>query len=324
MAHHLSSTISKVLDILNDGAVHAGSDIAETLAISRTAVWKIIQRLKKYHVDIHSQHQGYQLTSPLILFDKKKIESLVDRSKITMEIFEHIPSTNNYLKEKYPLKNNHFCISEYQSKGRGRLGRAWASPFGRNIYCSFRYVFNKDIGEIAGLSLVVGILIARALEGLSPTLKPQLKWPNDIYVNNQKMGGILIDLMAEANGHCTAIIGIGLNVNMKDEGSKDIDQPWTSLEHALNEKLDRNSVVAQLMQSIVGGIEVFHEKGMEPFLSEWQRYDLLLNQEVSLTMGKQAISGIAKGVNSHGYLLLELPSGNIEPFSYGDTTLGRN
>ncbi len=321
MAHHLSSTISKVLDILNDGAVHAGSDIAETLAISRTAVWKIIQRLKKYNVDIHSQHQGYQLASPLILFDKKKIESLLERPKIIVEIFENIPSTNDYLKDKAPLKNIHFCLAEHQSKGRGRLGRTWASPFGRNIYCSFRFVFNKDIGEMGGLSLVVGILIAKALEDLNPTLKPRLKWPNDIYVNNQKMGGILIDLMAEANGNCTAIIGIGLNVNMKDEDSKDINQPWTSLEHALNEKLDRNSVVAQLMRSILSGIEVFHEKGIEPFLSKWQRYDLLQNQEASLTMGKQVISGIARGINSHGYLLLELPSGNIESFSYGDTTL---
>lgn len=119
MAHQLSSTISKVLDILNDGTIHAGSDIAETLAISRTAVWKIIQRLKKYHVDIHSQHQGYQLTSPLILFDKKKIENLVGRSKITLEVFEKITSTNNYLKDKVSLKIIHFCLAEYQSKGRG-------------------------------------------------------------------------------------------------------------------------------------------------------------------------------------------------------------
>lgn len=177
---------------------------------------------------------------------------------------------------------------------------------------------------MGGLSLVVGILIVKALEDLSPTLKPRLKWPNDIYVNNQKIGGILIDLMGEANGNCTAIVGIGLNVNMKDEDFKDITQPWTSLEHALDEKLDRNIIVARLMQSILSGLEIFHEKGLAPFLAEWQRYDLLQDQEVSITMGKQAISGIARGINPHGYLLLELPSGAVEPFSYGDTTLLKN
>jgi len=324
MAHQLSSTTSKVLEILNDGGIHAGSDIANTLDISRTAVWKIVQRLKKYDVDIKSQHQGYQLSAPLILLDKKKIERALERPKVSLEIFETISSTSDYLKNKAPSKNITFCLAEYQSKGRGRLGRTWASPFGRNIYCSFRYVFNKDISEMAGLSLVVGILTAQALESFSPTLKPLLKWPNDIYVNHQKMGGILIELMAEANGNCTAIISMGLNINMKDGGIKGIDQPWTSLEDALNEKFDRNIVMARIIQSTLSGMEVFHEMGIAPFLSEWKRYDLLENRKVSLSMGKEIASGIARGIDSHGYLLLERSTGAMEPFSYGDTTLLKN
>lgn len=323
MAHQLSSTISKVLEILNDGAVHAGSDIADKLSISRTAVWKVIQRLKNYDVDIKSQHQGYQLSAPLILLDKKKIEKGLEHPNITLEIFENIPSTSDYLKNKAPSKDITFCLAEYQSKGRGRLGRTWASPFGRNIYCSFRYVFNKDISELGGLSLVVGILTAQALE-FSTILKPLLKWPNDIYVNDQKMGGILIELMAEANGNCTAIISMGLNINMKDGGLKDIDQPWTSLEHVLNENLDRNIVVARIIESILSGMAVFHEKGIEPFLLEWKRYDLLENQKISISMGKEIVPGIARGINSHGYLLLERATGTMEPVSYGDTTLLKN
>jgi BirA family biotin operon repressor/biotin-[acetyl-CoA-carboxylase] ligase len=177
------------------------------------------------------------------------------------------------------------------------------------------------MSEMAGLSLVVGILTAQALESLNPTLKPFLKWPNDIYVNNQKTGGILIELMAEANGNCTAIISIGLNINMKDRDLKDINQPWTSLEHALNEKLDRNGVVVGLIQSLLSGMTIFHEKGIEPFLPEWKRYDLLENQKISINKGKKILSGIARGINSHGYLLLEDDAGAIEPFSYGDTTL---
>jgi BirA family biotin operon repressor/biotin-[acetyl-CoA-carboxylase] ligase len=78
---------------------------------------------------------------------------------------------------------------------------------------------------MSGLSLVIGILIARALESLSPKLKPLLKWPNDIYIDDQKVGGILIDLIAEAHGNCTAIISIGLNVNMKDIPLEGVEQP---------------------------------------------------------------------------------------------------
>jgi BirA family biotin operon repressor/biotin-[acetyl-CoA-carboxylase] ligase len=318
------STLSKVLEILNDGALHAGSDIAQSLTISRAAVWKVIQRLKKYDVDIKSQHQGYQLSSPLIPFDKAKIERLLEPAKIILEIFETIPSTSEYLQNKASSKNITFCLAEYQSKGKARLGRTWASPFGRNIYCSFRYVFNKDISEMAGLSLVVSILTVQALESINPTLKLLLKWPNDIYVNNQKMGGILIELMAEANGNCTAIISMGLNINMKDCDLKNIGQPWTSLEHVLDENFDRNVVVARIIQSLLDGMAIFHEKGIEPFLLKWKQYDLLENQKISINIGKEVRSGIVRGINDHGYLLLENAAGTMEPFSYGDATLLKN
>lgn len=318
MTHKLSLTTLKVLDILNDCKVHAGSDMAVTLDISRTAIWKIIQRLRKYHIDIQSQHQGYQLNEPLILLDKKKIQRELANPEISLEIFETLPSTSDYLKSNGSQKNS-FCLAEHQSKGRGRLGRTWASPFGRNIYLSFRYAFAKDIGEMPGLSLVTGILTVKVLESLNPKLKPFLKWPNDIYINGQKTGGILIELMAEAHGNCTAIISVGLNVNMKDTHPGSIGQPWTSLENVLNEKVDRNRVSGKLIQSILDGMEVFQQKGMEPFLPEWKSHDLLENKTISLNTGAEIISGISRGINPQGYLLLELAAGNVETFSYGDT-----
>lgn len=321
MAHELSPTTLKILNILNDCKVHAGTDIAEHLSISRTAVWKVIQRLKNYDIDIESQHQGYHLNSPLILLDKHKIESLLKDQRVTLECFETIDSTNDYLRNKMFSKNLHICLAEHESKGRGRMGRPWVAPFGRNIYCSFSYTFNKDISEMAGLSLVIGILTADMLESLDPQIKPFLKWPNDIYVDNKKLGGILIDLIAEANGNCKAIIGVGLNVNMKDAKLEGVDQPWTSLEHILNVKLDRNLVVAQLINFIVKGMDVFVEKGVEPFLTNWKRYDLLENKQISVSHGTDIISGIARGITSQGYLRVELPSGEIQKFSYGDTIL---
>ncbi|MBX9620766.1 MAG: biotin--[acetyl-CoA-carboxylase] ligase [Alphaproteobacteria bacterium] len=324
MAHELSSTTLKILDILNDCKVHAGTDIAGDLHISRTAIWKVINRLKHYDVDIQSHHQGYGLKSPLILLDKKKIEDLINDPSITLECFETLPSTSEYLKDKIPLNNPLVCLVEHQSKGKGRMGRSWASPFGRNIYCSFSTLFHKDISEMSGLSLVVGILTANVLESLDPKVKPLLKWPNDLYVNHKKMGGILIDIIAEAYGNCTAIISVGLNINMKDAELEGVDQPWTSLEHMLNVKSDRNLIVAQLIQSVFKGIDVFAKHGMEPFLDKWKEYDLLENKHISVSQGAEIISGIARGINPQGYLLLELLSGEVRKLSYGDTTLLKN
>src|SRR5437868_14518990 len=105
MAHELSSTTLKILSILNDCKIHAGTEIADRLHISRTAVWKVINRLKEYNIDIQSQHHGYLLNSPLVLVNKKEIENLMKESRITLECFETLPSTTDYLKNKAPLKN---------------------------------------------------------------------------------------------------------------------------------------------------------------------------------------------------------------------------
>jgi len=324
MAHELSHKTLKILNILNDCNVHTGTDIGESLSISRTAVWKAINRLKEYHVDIQSKHDGYQLSSPLVLLEKEKIENLIQEPRVMLECFETISSTTDCLRNEVSLKNLPVCLSEHQSKGRGRMGRTWASPFGRNIYCSFRCLFDKDISEMSGLSLVIGILTAQILESLDPKIKPSLKWPNDLYVNNQKIGGILIDIIAEANGNCHAIISVGLNVNMKGIELEGVEQSWTSLEHILNVKLDRNLVAAQLIQSIVKGLDVFLAKGMEPFLTSWKQYDLLENRSVSVNHGTEIVSGIGRGITPQGFLLLELPSGDIKKFSSGDTTLLKN
>ncbi|MBY0502142.1 MAG: biotin--[acetyl-CoA-carboxylase] ligase [Alphaproteobacteria bacterium] len=318
------STILKVVDILSDCKIHTGTHIATTLGISRTAVWKVIQRLKNYNIDVYSHHKGYQIQFPLVLLDKKRIEDLVNDSRIKVEIIESLPSTNDYLRNKTPFENLHFCLAEHQSKGRGRLGRSWSSPFGHNIYCSFSYSFNKDISELSGLSLIVGILVVRALESLFPTLKPLLKWPNDIYLNDKKMGGILIDIISEAHGNSKAVIGMGMNVNMKDVDLNEVDQPWTSLEDILNAKTDRNIVVVQIIRSILQGLDVFLEAGMEPILSAWSWYDLLEGKQISINTSGEITTGTSRGITKQGYLLLELSSGEVKAFSCGDTSLLKN
>lgn len=324
MSHKLSLTLSQVLQILNDGQIHTGIDIGNTLGISRTAVWKIIKRLQKYGVEIQSRHQGYSLECPLILLDQQAIELFLPNRNITLDIFETLASTSTYLKNKTAVQEGTICLAEHQTQGKGRLGRKWLSPFGRNIYSSLFCVFQKDISEMSGLSLVVGVLIAKALESLNPQLNLQVKWPNDLYINNQKLGGILIDLTAEAHGNCQAVISMGLNVNMKGVRLANVDQPWISLEHVLHEKLDRNKVVGHIFQTLLEGLDIFRRKGLEVFLAEWEKYDYLKNQKVSLNIGSEKIIGVARGIDTQGFLLVENDLGPIQKFSYGDAQLFRD
>lgn len=323
MINKISPTMLKVLNTLNDGLLHTGSDIANSLGISRTAVWKIIKRLKKYDIKIQTQHQGYLLNNPHVLLQKKKIDQFIKDPNTSLEIFESLPSTSDYLKSKHPLKNKSICLSEYQTHGKGRLGREWVSPFGRNIYFSLSYTFAKDISEMSGLSLAVGVLAANTLKTLNPNLNLSLKWPNDLYIHDQKVGGILIDLIAEAHGNCVAIISMGLNVNMKNEQLR-IDQPWTSLEHVLDENLDRNKIVGHLLPNILEGMDEFANQGFESFMDQWKSYDYLHNKRIQVTMGDNVITGFAKGIDSKGLLILELPSGIHQKLSCGDTALLKN
>jgi BirA family biotin operon repressor/biotin-[acetyl-CoA-carboxylase] ligase len=318
MIHELSSTTLGLLNILNDGQRHAGTEIAEILGVSRMAVWKVIQRLKNYNIGIKSEHLGYSLESPLLLLEKSKLQKYLPKD-VALDIFESLPSSNDYLRNLTSTTSPHICLAEHQTHGRGRLGRSWASPFGRNIYCSMSYVFKKDISEMAGLSLLVGILTAKALEVVDQRFKPRLKWPNDIYIDGKKVGGILIDLIAEANGTCKAILGIGLNVNMKDIPLKGVGN-WTCLEELVDQKLDRNEVAGEMINSLFKGMETFASRGFPSFLPDWKRLDFLDNKKVTLTSGQEAHSGIAKGISPQGHLFLELPQG-LKQFSYGDTRL---
>lgn len=318
MTHELSSTTLALLNILNDGQRHAGTEIAKVLGVSRMAIWKVVQRLKAYNIEIKSEHLGYRLESPLFLLEKSKIQKYISKN-ITLDIFESLPSTNDYLKNLPSAPSPHICLAEHQTNGRGRLGRSWNSPFGRNIYCSMSYVFQKDISEMAGLSLVVGILTAKALEVVDQRLKPRLKWPNDVYLEGKKAGGILIDLIAEANGTCKAIIGIGLNVNMKNIPIKSVEN-WICLEELMGQTLDRNQVAGEIINSLFKGMELFANGGLASFLSDWKRLDFLDNKKVTLTSEQEVYSGIAKGITPQGHLFLELPQG-LKQFSHGDTSL---
>jgi BirA family biotin operon repressor/biotin-[acetyl-CoA-carboxylase] ligase len=320
MAHKFSPTLVKVIQTLNDGKLHAGSDMAKRLGISRTAVWKIIQRLKKYNLNIEVQHQGYRLIEPVQLIEKTKIKKLLKNKDIHLDIFESVVSTSDYLKNLKPNQNPSVCLAEYQTNGRGRLGRQWSSPFGQNIYFSILYNFDKDVSALSGLSLVIGILAVQALEALNHDFKPMLKWPNDIYLGGKKAGGILIELMAEANGSCAASISIGLNVNMKYEQLA-IDKLWTSLEHFVNQKLDRNIIASKLIDVILNGLDIYTEEGFKPFLNEWAKYDYLAKKDVNVQVGKNKFSGVAKGIDENGFLILETSKGVNAKFSSGDTTI---
>lgn len=299
-----------LLDLLSRKPV-SGVVLAERMGVSRSAVWKRIQHLRDDGFEIETKPgQGYFLNCPVEWLDGNDIRARLGTESRKwlgdIHIAEKIDSTNSWAKSAVRHKaGTDVFLAEQQTAGRGRMGRRWASPMAANIYLSLRRRFNKGLPALSGLSLVVGVIVARSLraQGFSGV---GLKWPNDIYAaGNKKCGGILIEVFGEANADICAVIGIGLNVRMPAHSAKNIDQAWTDLQRlAPDRTLSRNEILAALLDDLLTGLQRFEDSGANEFLSKWDDYDILLNSEVRLVDGANTLAGFVLGITEQGALRL--------------------
>ena len=324
----MSDTQSKILDILKDGEFHSGETLGEKVGCSRTAVWKHLQTLEAMGLLIETtKGTGYRIVGGVDLLDGQAITgALAVAAKphlSNINIFQTIDSTNTYARE-LAEKNSVsglVILAEQQTGGRGRRGKSWVSPFAANIYLSIVWDFEQGAEALEGLSLAVGVAVRRALiaHGVQGV---KLKWPNDIYVEQKKLGGILLEMIGDPAGHCSVVIGVGLNVSMPVSQASAIDQDWTDVATELQDKLPaRNKLAAELISEILPLLSTFQAQGFAAYRDEWQAADAFYGQTALISTPKQSIAGIVKGVGINGALRLELDSGNIESFIGGELSL---
>ncbi len=213
------------------------------------------------------------------------------------------------------------CLAERQTKGKGRQGRSWFSPFGNNIYLSLLWHFPCDLSELSGLSLITAIALTKVFHQLGIKENLGLKWPNDILWKNQKLAGVLIEVSGETQNNSRAVVGIGINVTMPKIGSQKIDQNWTDLLQITGKKIDRNSLVASVLTELMVSFQKFQKEGFRSFMNDWQALDLSFGKKVHLLRATDEWVGLGRGINEKGYFLLEEPSGNIKPFTSGEVSL---
>ena len=313
--------LRNLLAILSDGNFHSGEDLGTQLGVTRAAVWKQLKKLESLNIPLSSvKGKGYRLSDAIELLDQAAILEKIDGRLDCLEVLLNTESTNSYLLNKAPdhMGKRYAVLAEKQESGRGRRGRTWVSPFGKNIYLSMLWSFSGGISSLEGLSLVIAIAVERALAELG--LKDaKLKWPNDVYLNNKKLAGILLEVSGEYSGHCQVVIGIGLNIRLSEYDAESIDQPWAQLSENLQET-DRNAIAASIISHLIKAIEEFDKLGFESFQNYWTERDAFLNQEVNLILPNVTRSGIAKGVNSKGELLLATEKG-LETVNAGEVSL---
>lgn len=199
------------------------------------------------------------------------------------------------------------ALAEEQTQGRGRRGRSWHSPAGANLYLSLGWRFHGPVERLSGLSLAIGAMLAEVI-ARDFAVDLALKWPNDLFHGERKLGGVLIELLAEQNGAIPVVAGIGLNVNMPVEDTESIQRPWTDLATARGSQLDRNSVAAQLINQLASGLTDIAGGDMGGWLEQWRQRDFLYGRQV-LVEGSPTVAGKAAGVDQHGALLVNTETG---------------
>lgn len=305
----------KLIEILADGNFHSGEELASDFGITRAGINKYIKVLREWGIELSSiQGKGYSLKIPMELFNKSKIDQYYQADS-RVEILPIIDSTNQYMLDKIPdLKSGDCCIAEFQSKARGRRGRQWFSPFGTNLYFSMYWRLEQGIAAAMGLSLVVGIVVTQTLRELSGQ-NIKVKWPNDLYLNDQKLAGILVELAGKTGDCAHVVIGIGVNLNMTNPDTNIVNQKWANLGN-----INRNLLVAKIAKTLRENLEKFEKNGLAFFIDDWNHLDNFIHRPVKLLIGDEVIRGIAKGINDQGALLLE-QDGKIEAYIGGEISL---
>jgi BirA family biotin operon repressor/biotin-[acetyl-CoA-carboxylase] ligase len=306
-------SVQALLQILADGKYHSGADLGQQFEVSRAAIWKNIQKIEQsYGLTVFAvKGKGYRLQQPLNLLDKEIIKNhLSEKTRKQLnqfEIFFDIDSTNHYLNTKSleAAPSAYVVMAEQQSNGQGRRGRTWFSPFACNLYLSLLWRFQFGPAQLGCLSLFIAVAIVRVLNKLGVN-DVGVKWPNDIYWQNKKLAGILLEMRGEATGPSAVVIGIGLNLNQaikmnKTDLTKAIDQPWVDLETIIGEKIDRNYFSALVINSLFDVLNVVPEK-QEDLLQEWQNMDVLKGEEIEVHFPDKVIQGKALGINQDGAL----------------------
>ncbi|MFV3328704.1 bifunctional biotin--[acetyl-CoA-carboxylase] ligase/biotin operon repressor BirA [Pseudomonas sp. NY15372] len=311
----------KLLNLLKDGRFHSGQALGEALGVSRSAVWKQLQHLEsELNLVIHKvRGRGYQLAAPLTLLESQSIAEYTQGEAWPLAIHDAIDSTNaealRCIGEGRPAP--FVVLAERQSAGRGRRGRQWISPFAENLYYSLVLRVDGGMRQLEGLSLVVGLAVMRTLQGFG-LVGVGLKWPNDLLVGQQKIAGILLELVGDPADVCHVVLGIGINVNM--QVNDQVDQQWTSMRREVGMTIDRNRLVAQLNQQLQHELARHRRYGFAAFQEEWEQANLWQGRAVSLVAGSNRIDGVVLGVDGQGALRLEV-DGVEKSFSAGELSL---
>lgn len=302
----------------------SGQQLCEQLHVSRTAIWKVMNQLKEEGYEVEAvRNKGYRLMESPDITTEEELSSQMDTRWAGQELhyFQEIDSTNLEAKRLGEQNTPHgtLVIAEKQTAGRGRRGKGWESPSGSSIYMTILLRPELEPTHAPMLTLVMAMAVTKAIQQ-ETELEAKIKWPNDVVVNGKKVVGILTEMSTEIDYINHVVIGVGINVNTQ-KFPEEISATATSLALEKGKQMRRSPLIVSVMQQFETYYERFIQSKDLAFLME--EYNHLLvncNREVKV-LGKESYTGIARGINTKGELLVERENGETEVVFAGEVSV---
>lgn len=317
---------SKILNILRiKGDYVSGQELCEYFGVTRTAIWKGIRQLREegYQIDA-VKNKGYRLLESPDLITDVELGSRMDTNWAGGKLvyLNEVDSTNNYARKlaEDGVQHGTLVVADYQNGGKGRRGRTWVMPHRKAIAMSL--IVRPDIRpeKASMMTLVTGMAVAEAIKKVTG-LDTKIKWPNDIVINGKKISGILTEMSAEMDVINYVVIGIGINANFT-EFPEELRETATSLQQQLGYPVDRGAIICMTMKIF----EIYYERFMETqsmkgLAEEYQQMLVNLDRQVRVLEPGNEYSGVARGIDETGQLLVEKENGETVAVYAGEVSV---
>jgi BirA family transcriptional regulator, biotin operon repressor / biotin---[acetyl-CoA-carboxylase] ligase len=320
-----------LLALLATDGPRSGGWLARALDAAEAEIAAGIEQLRALGIDVAVSPQGFRLKEGhrLELLDAEAIRAALRdeaaRRVHQLEVLFEVDSTNARLlgRPGPPSGRAEAALAELQTAGRGRQGRRWISPFGASLALSLGWTFADSERAASALSLAVGVAVCRALGGFGAR-GIRLKWPNDIWFDDRKLGGVLVESRT-SGAAMHVVVGVGLNLHLSGESRRQIvplagTLGLAALDAACPAPVSRNALAAALLTELLSMLLLFERHGFAAFRDEWRSLDALQGRPARVLLAQGAVEGISRGVDEDGGLLLE-HGGNVDKFIAGEASL---
>ena len=304
------------------GAFVSGEEMSRLVGVSRTAIWKEIEKLREEGYQILAQpHLGYRLMGIPDRLTPQELSWTLNTQRIGRRIHAY-NLTDSTMNVAHRLAgagepDGTVVVAEGQFKGRGRLSRSWISPKGKGIYLSVILRPEVPLFQVPLVTLMAAVAVAKGIREATG-LQPEIKWPNDLLLKMKKVAGILTELNGELNRVNYIVLGIGVNVNAR---RSDLPGQATSLSEELSHPVDRIRSARILLTELDRSYAKFLAGESESILQEWRRFASFLGRPIRVAVQGKTIDGQALDIDSRGTLLVRTDAGLMESISAGEVLI---